>query len=217
MSEQRLNPVTPAPQVDATPAGPTRTGFLLAGERALVTTEQLDAASAELRAIGVGTVSVLTAPGYTLVHVESDGATASSTVGDTVLGAVLADGPGSSDADSYGEIFAWEKDAADGDVPVAIMLQLKTGLAADYRAWLASGVVDTLQQIWARHDISRHDVLQAGDSVVGFYSCAGPAAVSAAFADPAGVAVMEQGLGDLLDIEATTALPTLEEKITWLA
>ncbi|MET0448720.1 MAG: hypothetical protein ABW004_09945 [Aeromicrobium sp.] len=216
MSDQAVQAASTVPGHGDGPSGPVRTAFLLAGEPALVTGEALDAAAPRLGELGVLAVVVLAAPGHTLVHVESDGTSESSAVRDGVLGAVLQDGVPAS-AETFGEIFAWERPAGEDDVAVAIMLRLKAGAAADYRAWLASGVVDTLQQIWARCDIGRHDVLQAGDSVVGYYSCAGPAAVAAAFADPAGVAVMEQGLGDLLDMEATAALPTLEEKITWNA
>lgn len=213
MSDQAVHAAGTVPDSGGGLPHPVRTAFLVADEPALVTAGSIDGSA--LRDAGVSAVTVLSAPGHTLVHVESDGASESSALRSTVLSAVLADAP--APADAFEEIFAWERPPAADDVAVAIMLRLRTGAAADYRAWLASGVVDTLQQIWARCDIGRHDVLLAGDSVVGYYSCAGPAAVAAAFADPAGVAVMEQGLGDLLDMEATAALPTLEEKMTWNA
>lgn len=203
----------------ATQSTTTRTAFLIAAEPTLATSEAVEAHAAGLRELGVLGLTALAGPGHTIVHVESDGLAGedSGALATGVLDAVLVDPAAAPVAVAFPEIFAWDAVASEADVAVAIMLRLKPDAAADYRAWLGSGVVDTLKQIWARGAISRHDVLQAGDTVVGYYSCAGPAAVTAAFADPAGVAVMEQGLGDLLDLEATAALPILEEKITWNA
>jgi hypothetical protein len=196
-----------------------RHAFLITGDATTTRPAPLDAHADAFGAQGISAVAVLGAEGYALIHVESAPGADVETVRETVCEAVYPGLGLAAQAETFDEIFEWSEAGRDApaDASVAIFLALLPGSADAYRTWIASDVVDTLKAIWARTDIGRHDVLISGDTVIGFYECAGPETVAAAFADPASASVMESGLGALLDTTTTGTLPTLKEEVTWHA
>jgi hypothetical protein len=113
------------------------------------------------------------------------------------------------------EASAWQVRPPGPTEHAGLVLSIRPGQEAAYRAWLASGVHAELEEIFARNDIYRHDVLLAGTSVVAFYECKSRFNVLKAFREPESLVMLMGQLAPILDLDPHTPLSLFQEVFAW--
>jgi hypothetical protein len=118
----------------------------------------------------------------------------------------------------YDEIFTWETSNERGTVErAALLLTLQPGKEQAYRDWLESGVLSTLETIWMRNNIWRHDVLARGTSLIAYYECESRFNVLKAFREPEALMMLTADLSGLMILDPYVPFALHEEKFFWSA
>jgi len=114
------------------------------------------------------------------------------------------------------QIFAWRTpDPRTRTESAGLVLTLQDGKLPEYKEWLASDVIATLEEIWRRDAIWRHDVLVSGHTVVAYYECEERFNVLRAFREPEALALLFGDLGKLMVLDPYVPTPLFEELHVW--
>ncbi len=114
-------------------------------------------------------------------------------------------------------IFAWSDEVVPTQpVRCALNLTLQEGKESEYRRWLGDvDVVETLQAIWRRNGIWRHDVLLTGTTVIAYYEVETMYGVSKAFREPEALKLLLQELSQILVLDPYVPILTFYSTFHW--
>jgi len=159
-------------------------------------------------------LDVLRQGNQTIVHCEapSEDALASFLDQPEVQSALLLDSN-----DLARRIFAWSDEVEPTQtVRCALNLTLQEGKESEYRRWLGDvDVLETLQTIWRRNGVWRHDVLLTGTTIIAYYEVETMYSVSKAFREPEALKLLLQELSQILVLDPYVPTLTFYSTFHW--
>jgi len=180
----------------------------------------LRASEAGLAEHGLSERSVLVSGSRVIIHVEGADPAAiyepeRAGMADGSLAGVLngADGP----LAIFEEKSCWQSPEDRPETQRAgLVLKLKDGQEAAYWQWMA-GALPTMEEVWRRSRIWRHDVFQSGTAVVAYYECEHRYNVLKAFREPESLAMLMGDMASLVVLDPYAPMPLYEEVHYWKA
>lgn len=117
----------------------------------------------------------------------------------------------------YENLLTWRNNVNYVPIHAALMLNVKPGQEAAYRAWAQNGAAAQFDAVWRRHDIALKEILISGTSLISHYECRDHASILATFGEPEAAQAMATNLGPMLELDVNKPLQVFEEVLTWRA
>lgn len=115
----------------------------------------------------------------------------------------------------FAEELRWTQEVSGPLQRAAIALNLKSGQESAYLDWVRNRARHQFHDLWSRYDIALKEVLVSGANVVSYYVIKDPSRILPSFGEPEAIAAMQQGLGNLLDIDETKPPAFFSEVFAW--